>query len=51
MDEQGSHPHSAAMPAAGETVRLDAVCGMVVEPDTPHRVEHQGTTYLFCSAG
>ena len=51
MDEHGSHTPSAAVPPSGETVRLDAVCGMVVKPDSPHRVRHEGTTYLFCSAG
>jgi P-type Cu+ transporter len=30
---------------------IDPVCGMVVNPDTPHRVNYAGTTYLFCSAG
>jgi Cu+-exporting ATPase len=29
----------------------DPVCGMTVSPDTPHRLEHEGKTYLFCSAG
>jgi P-type Cu+ transporter len=29
----------------------DPVCGMTVAPDTPHRAEHQGRTYLFCSGG
>jgi P-type Cu+ transporter len=29
----------------------DPVCGMTVSPDTPHRLEHGGKTYLFCGAG
>ena len=29
----------------------DPVCGMTVRPDGPHRLEHDGTTYGFCSAG
>src|SRR5689334_14240441 len=29
----------------------DPVCGMTVETDTPHRAEHEGKTYYFCSAG
>ena len=29
----------------------DPVCGMTVRPDGPHRYEHDGTTYGFCSAG
>ncbi|HQQ74865.1 MAG TPA: heavy metal translocating P-type ATPase [Pseudomonadales bacterium] len=28
---------------------LDPVCGMTVQPDSPWRHEHQGTTYHFCS--
>jgi Cu+-exporting ATPase len=28
----------------------DAVCGMTVKPDGPHRHEHAGTIYRFCSA-
>src|SRR5687767_12727625 len=31
---------------------IDPVCGMQVDPArTPHRVEHGGETYYFCSAG
>lgn len=29
----------------------DPVCGMTVGPDSPHRVEHDGRTWHFCSAG
>ena len=29
----------------------DPVCGMTVGPNSPHRLEHDGQTYLFCSAG
>ncbi|MBP6216617.1 MAG: heavy metal translocating P-type ATPase [Luteimonas sp.] len=28
----------------------DPVCGMAVTPDSPHRVEHGGRTWHFCSA-
>ncbi|HEU4428732.1 MAG TPA: heavy metal translocating P-type ATPase [Myxococcota bacterium] len=28
----------------------DPVCGMSVRPDGPHRHEHEGKTYTFCSA-
>jgi Cu+-exporting ATPase len=28
----------------------DPVCGMTPRPDTPHRAEHAGRTFLFCSA-
>lgn len=30
---------------------IDPVCGMTVAPDGPHRVQHGGRTYRFCSAG
>jgi Cu+-exporting ATPase len=31
---------------------LDPVCGMTVDPHTtPHRAEHRGRDYFFCSAG
>ena len=29
----------------------DPVCGMTPKPDTPHRHQHDGHEYLFCSAG
>ena len=38
------------MEAASEQAR-DPVCGMTVDPAGPHRHEHGGTTYQFCSAG
>ena len=41
--------HSQAESAA--VVVVDPVCGMTVKPDTPHRAEHAGKEYLFCSAG
>src|SRR5690606_15580567 len=28
----------------------DPVCGMTVKPDSPHRVEHGGRAWAFCSA-
>ncbi|HEV8232606.1 MAG TPA: heavy metal translocating P-type ATPase [Thermoanaerobaculia bacterium] len=39
------------MTAAERATAKDPVCGMTVSPDTPHRLEHAGRTYLFCSAG
>ena len=33
-----------------ETVAKDPVCGMTPKPDTPHRAEHDGKLWLFCSA-
>lgn len=29
----------------------DPVCGMTVKSDSPHRIDFDGKTYLFCSAG
>lgn len=34
-----------------KTITTDPVCGMEVETDSPHRAEHDGTLYLFCSGG
>src|SRR5262249_57473018 len=37
--------------AVSASVR-DPVCGMTVDPQrTPHRHEHHGASYFFCSAG
>ncbi len=30
---------------------IDPVCGMTVSPTSPHRAEHAGRSYVFCSAG
>jgi Cu+-exporting ATPase len=38
-------------PGTASAEGKDPVCGMTVSPDTPHRLQHDGTTYLFCSAG
>ena len=27
----------------------DPVCGMAVQPDSPHRLVHQGQEFVFCS--
>jgi Cu+-exporting ATPase len=45
------HDHAAAPAADAHTVK-DPVCGMTVDPHTtPHRAEHAGHPYYFCSAG
>ncbi|MEZ4265145.1 MAG: heavy metal translocating P-type ATPase [Myxococcota bacterium] len=56
MTEHGSDGHGAccghgAGEQKSEAVAKDPVCGMTPKPETPHRVEHEGTTYLFCGAG
>jgi Cu+-exporting ATPase len=35
--------------ATGDVVR-DPVCGMVVKPESPHSVLHEGTLHRFCAA-
>jgi Cu+-exporting ATPase len=48
------HTGHGARPEAppGAPVVKDPVCGMTVDPHgTPHRVEHLGRTWYFCSAG
>ena len=48
-DHHGHHHHG---PAASAVTVKDPVCGMEVDPHaTPHRHEHAGHTYYFCSAG
>ncbi|MEX0840922.1 MAG: YHS domain-containing protein, partial [Xanthobacteraceae bacterium] len=47
--KNGHNRHHHDEPSAG--VR-DPVCGMTVDPHkTPHRAEHEGRSYYFCSAG
>ena len=45
------HGHGGhGQPQAGSVI--DLVCGMTVDPHkTPHRAEHAGHPYYFCSAG
>jgi P-type Cu+ transporter len=37
--------------ASGRESPVDPVCGMAPAPDTPHRLTHEGSEILFCSAG
>ena len=32
-----------------QTSHIDPVCGMTVDPATPLRMDHGGTTYYFCA--
>src|SRR5258705_7228377 len=32
------------------TLPIDPVCGMTVDPGTPLRMDHRGTTYYFCAS-
>jgi Cu+-exporting ATPase len=46
------HAHSTPEPDRTHgTQARDPVCGMTVAADSPHRFEHAGQRYLFCSAG
>jgi len=38
-------------PGASNQPLRDPVCGMTVRAESPHRLEHAGTEYLFCCAG
>jgi Cu+-exporting ATPase len=47
MTDNNHHHHGNT--GAGEAQR-DPVCGMAPDPNTPHRVVHEGEDVLFCSA-
>jgi P-type Cu+ transporter len=54
-DHHRHHAHGQPAAASGGTAVADGVrdpvCGMTVDPHrTPHRQEHSGRTYYFCSA-
>ncbi len=34
-----------------QPTNIDPVCGMTVAPTSPHKAEHAGRSYAFCSAG
>ncbi|MFH1553268.1 MAG: YHS domain-containing protein, partial [Pseudomonadota bacterium] len=48
--DHAGHRHMEAGPASAQVIE-DPVCGMQVNPATaPHRADHRGKTYFFCSA-
>ena len=50
MTEVTHHDHHHQVASPGGTI--DPVCGMTVDPhETPHRHQHGGQAYYFCSAG
>ncbi|WP_334164138.1 heavy metal translocating P-type ATPase [Phenylobacterium sp.] len=50
--DHAAHGHHHPAPAADAHAVIDPVCGMTVDPHaTPHRAEHHGQPYYFCSAG
>ncbi len=50
-EEENAAKEIASTPAAPGPAAKDPVCGMTARPDSPHRLEHAGRLYLFCSAG
>ena len=50
-----AHPQTnppAPLAAPSKAALKDPVCGMTVQPEaTPHRAEHAGQSFSFCSAG
>src|SRR5215213_1326802 len=51
--DHSHHGHHHDAPASRDAHRVkDPVCGMDVDPHaTPHKAEHQGHPYYFCSVG
>ena len=52
------HPHAHAhdpqehpAPGSADEALKDPVCGMTVSTESPHKAEHVGRPYWFCSAG
>src|SRR5581483_11990738 len=47
-----THHRHGAHASPSEAKALDPVCGMTVDPaTTPHKHDHHGETYFFCSGG
>ena len=51
MNDKSAHDHGQepGMPVASGMI--DPVCGMTVQPDSPHRTTRAGQQYVFCSSG
>jgi Cu+-exporting ATPase len=47
MNPHDTH-HDQQAGQATDTMTIDPVCGMTVDPEGPLRHEHHGTTYVFC---
>ena len=45
-----SPAHAPSTPPEGADTLKDPVCGMTVTEHSPHRLEHEGRPYYFCSA-
>jgi len=46
----GGQGHKHLAPAPDPAALKDPVCGMTVNPKSPHRAEYEGRPYYFCSA-
>jgi Cu+-exporting ATPase len=44
------HPQHGPKPSIGAAALKDPVCGMAVTEQSPHRIQHEGAPYYFCSA-
>ncbi|MGH6625424.1 MAG: heavy metal translocating P-type ATPase [Burkholderiaceae bacterium] len=44
------HGHHGQPEQAGTSGLMDPVCGMAVTEQSPHRLDHEGRPYYFCSA-
>jgi Cu+-exporting ATPase len=49
MHAHSTHAHHGHHHAVADSA-TDPVCGMAVKPESPHRTEHEGHTFRFCSA-
>ncbi|MCB9540269.1 MAG: heavy metal translocating P-type ATPase [Myxococcales bacterium] len=45
-----AHPHPDEPREDARDAPTDPVCGMTVDPDGPHQLDHDGDTFHFCSA-
>ena len=46
-----SHAPEPQSPVSASQALKDPVCGMTVTEQSPHRFDHEGSRYYFCSAG
>ena len=49
--DHASHVHADRSAPSADGGLKDPVCGMMVTPQSPHRFDHDGSPYYFCSAG
>ena len=44
-------PQAHSAPGSTDEALKDPVCGMTVTTESPHKTQHAGRRYWFCSAG